>query len=330
MSFSRVFTGLIAGVALSPVAFPLAASAASIDINTMANGFGVIALNSFTSTSINHIEGPVYAGGNASGTNSMTFNDKNLSDVAVGDVTGALVVGGDYNGDLNSGGFGSIVVGGTVNGDTSNLTVPLTTGATIDTAGVSAAFNATATALSGMGDSTGASFDGDQNAQYNFVSGAADANGLAVLNLDETEAGAFFTGSNDLKFDIDGSVSTFIINVAGSAFDITKSFNNNAGVENIMFNFFEATTLSLNSTWNTSLMATNATLTTNVDVRGTFIVEDFVATNFEVRPFQSNSVFTGTLPAGEIAPVPLPAALPLALSGVIALGALRRSRRKAA
>lgn len=316
-------------------AAPLASNAASIDINEMANGFGVIALNTFSSTAIDHIESPVYAGGDATLATSTSFNIRGLDEVSVGDVEGAVVVGGDIVGSLNAGGSGDFVVGGTVTGSTANIPASqtITTGATIDTAGVTAAFEASAAALASTTETTGASFDGDQNAQYNFVSGTGNADGLAVIDMSATEAASFFTGQNDMTFDIAAGVSTLVVNVEGDNYDISKGFNNNAGITEVMFNFFEATVLSLNSTWNTSIMATDATLTTNTDVRGTFIVEDFVATNFEVRPFaNSDELFTGTLPTGTLAPtttVPVPAALPLAATGLALLGFVGR-RRKAA
>ncbi|WP_172326849.1 collagen-binding domain-containing protein [Mangrovicoccus sp. HB161399] len=307
---------------------PAIASAASLDALGLLQSFNVIALDDADMSAVNHVEGTVYVGGDLT---SGTFiaNQDNLPEAAAGSVTGGLIVGGDLNAHVNSGGNGAIQVGGSLNGSSD---VPVNTGVTgIPVSEMADTFTSLAAGLSQLSGTDGAAFDTTMN--FKSFSSGAGTDGIAVLNLGYDDALAMFTGAGQISFDIDASVTAFIINVAGADFgsdwSTTVWAQVNSNVSNVLFNFYEADTLTFGSTWNASVLAPGALLASAPGgMNGTVVAEDLVLKG-EIRTYGDSYVYAGTLPEPAAAAVPLPAALPLSLAGLCALGLVARRRRSA-
>ncbi|MBE3638083.1 collagen-binding domain-containing protein [Mangrovicoccus algicola] len=323
------FKTCLIGTAFAVLA-PLGASAASLDAEALMKSLNVIALGDADTSSVNHVEGPVYVGGNlTSGT--FNANTDGLAEATVGGVTGAVIVGGDVNTHLNSGTNGAIQIGGSLNGTSD---VSYNSGVSgIPVADMVDTFTSLAAGLSTLGDTSGVTYNTAMNFK-SFTSGSGNSEGIAILNLSYADALSMFTGAGQISFNIDASVTSFIINVAGTDFASDWStqvgMQVNSNVSNVLFNFYEAEGVTFTSTWNASVLAPDALVTTAPGGTNGTIVAGELMLKGEVRPYGDTTVWTGTLPAAApTTPVPLPAALPLALAGLGALGLVARRRRAA-
>ena len=163
-----------------------------------------------------------------------------------------------------------------------------------------------------MASTGGTANTSDQN-NINFQSVANSAN-VAVFNIDGSvlQTGTF-NGVN-----ADPGVTT-IINVAGT--DVTIGVNANQTQSSVIFNCYEATSLTINSTFNYSVLAPFA----DVMLRGGGLNGTLVSFNLqqdaEVRP----PLYDGIIPPTTV--VPVPAAAYLLLTGIAALGGMAARRR---
>lgn len=169
---------------------------------------------------------------------------------------------------------------------------------------------------------TGTAFDTSDVNDKKIV-GAPDATGLSVHSASLSDL-----GRGGYSFDLNGA-STVIINVAGT----TGSFGMNALggtfalAENVIWNFYEATAITLNTAIIGSVLAPFADMSGfGGSTEGSVIAKSIALTNGELH----SRTFTGTLPTAGTSlttPIPLPAGLPLLAAG---LGGLTLLRRRAA
>ncbi|SEA77728.1 collagen-binding domain-containing protein [Rubrimonas cliftonensis] len=330
-----------------------AAGAASLDALSLLKSINNIVLNDLQAGT--ETEGTVYVGGNYSG--AAPVNSDNLGDATVGGVTGALIVGGsnggapnvnngatviagDNNGQINANGAtgdnavtvggdnngfvqtaqpGAISVGGANNGTLNAQgagSVATNTGVTpsVPVAEMIALFQSLSLDLSLLADTAGAfASTSDQN-QLRVTSGSET---IAIVNTTSAlVSNGTFLGVNDF------AGQTTIVNIAGK--NITVGANGNNNEPNLLFNFFEAETVTFNRSFNASFLAPFANVTLNGGgVNGTFVSFNMTQ-NAEIRPYNDANLFGGDLPA----PVPLPAAAWMLLAGLGGLFAA--SRRKTA
>lgn len=318
------------------ISFGSAASAATVDPVAMLKSFSVIALGNHTLSS--DTPSPLYVGGDfkTNGNHSINVNN-NLPDGVVGDATGALIVGGSVLAGSAANVKGNVALAGDQgvtqpnppqlryflgNGSEFNL---LNNGTTVSdnidvpASDVAAAFQALAASWASLDGTGGESFGGDSNNPLLKV-GAAGADGFAVINLDAADAAYLFGGNTQIQFT--GSPVTTIINVAGTSFNNAgKNLNDFAGASNVIFNFYEATDIAINSTFGASIFAPFADIAANSGGANAFMVGYNIDQRYEIR-----SPFTGNVPGlpDDPSPVPLPAAGWLLIAGLGGLAALGR------
>ena len=151
----------------------------------------------------------------------------------------------------------------------------------------------------------------------------ANSSGVAVFNLDNTTSASVFS-AGEFSFAANGA-STIIINSSVSSAVIGANFLGGQAQSlgsSILWNFYNATSLTINNQFGGSILATHASLTNNQNIEGGVFVNSLTQ-NGELH-LQS---FTGNLSA--VAPVPEPEEYLLMVAGlivVVGVAALRRRR----
>lgn len=298
------------------------ASAVSIDLGA-AGGYNIFVKEDLSLKGMNST-GKIAAGGNASIDYAEIGTDWRGENV--------LVVGGNLNvqGWASNTVKGSAYVGGTTSsnipGYASNGIVPQNP---ID---FNAAFNQVSqlsTTLAGLGNTgsiqnqygglklLGSSQDGLYVANYNIFNGAW---GVDLGSLQSSDIIIFNIGGTNI--DISGKGANFFTS------------NNNFPLNNILFNFYEAESISIkNGDYFGSFLAPNADISFgSATLKGQAIANSWAGEQGGVS-FNSNILFPGYnyneggLPGGNIeVPVPEAGAWLLALMGLLSLYVLRRRR----
>ena len=270
-------------------------------------------------------------GGNIAG--NVTMNDG--GDAFVGSVSGSLQnnangngsssVIGNISGSVNTNG-GNTTYGGSLTGSAN-----ANGGGTLSNQPVTAPFNPgteASNAMTVLSDFSNQLSGLDANSGYTINSGKVTFNavgndsGLAIFNI--TDAKSFFDGAFEFDFSMTNTQS-ILFNVFGgdnTVFDIKANFLASAATiygSMFLWNFVDATVLNLASQFGGSILALNADVTNNNNIEGTLVAKSLTQYG-EIHSQPSNFV-----PPTE---VPVPAALPLLLSGLIGFFAMRRNRKK--
>lgn len=287
-----------------------AANATPISAADLLAGFTNIVLGDLT-TNV-ETEGPLFVGGSYGGSGA-TVNSDGLPNADLGGgITGTLVVGGNVNATNVNLQSGNAQIGGAVNGNVNNngSGTVFTGVAGIPIAGVASAMQGLSGELAANNTNTpgGTANTADQN-NINFVSGSGDADLIQYFNIDGSvlQTGTFtgITAPADV---------TTIINVGGT--DITVGVNANQALDDVLFNFYEATNLTISSTFNYSVLAPFADVTLNGGGIFGNLVSNNLQQNAEVRPYNSGTNFNGTLPQDDPLAISAPATLGLMMTGL--------------
>ncbi|UIN23359.1 choice-of-anchor A family protein [Herbaspirillum frisingense] len=308
--------------------------------------FNLVVLGSATSNS--HVDGRAWIGGSLTGGDYV----QHVGDTPASSYAGLTVMGTATNVHVN--GLGSAIGGSLVNStvntgssyiggsvSNSNLNGPayVVGGSTstnfngghlsapsslmqtnFDAAG-STNFGSTLGALSNTLKSAVANSTVSLSGNKATFNAVADAKGVAVFNLDNTTSASVFS-AGEFSFAANGA-STIIINSSVSSAVIGANFLGGQAQslgKSIVWNFYNASSLTINNQFGGSILATHASLTNNQNIEGGVFVNSLTQ-NGELH-LQS---FTGNLAA--VAPVPEPEQYLMMLSGlaiVIGVAALRR------
>jgi choice-of-anchor A domain-containing protein len=289
---------------------PSAADAAAILNSDLLTQFNAI-VGDFKTTS--ETEGAVIIGGKLSG-NSATLDAHSIhpggtasgfADVNVYGTTS----GGPYNVNglqvrVGTPQGSAVFSGGTT---TYNATFP----ATYDS--ISGQLKTLSTDLAKLSSTAGSSLT-------NSVFIAAPVGGVAVLDI----TGAQLSSLNNPSFQLNGA-QLFIINVDASTYTAGNGINfNNSNIgSNILWNFYDATSLSFNVQFGGTILAPNASVTNNSPIDGTLFASSYSG-NGELHYVPlSDASYLDTVGA-----VPEPSTWAMFIVGFAAVGALAYRRRQ--
>jgi choice-of-anchor A domain-containing protein len=315
-------------------------------LGTNSGGYNAYVLGdigSSTAAYTSDSQGAIAAGGNvyltsfAGDTNGLNGG---LALVTGGNVT---ISNGSINGGVDAGGNVSITsaaVNGTVQAQ-GTVTVTNASRPTTVT-GSSAATPINFTALAA--DSKSEAISIASLAQQAQASGTAGTvSGTNNLTLTGTSAGVNYfnltaaqmaqLSSGSLTIDNTVAGATDIISVTGASVTVGApgnfgfSYQGTATASNTLFDFSQATSLTIANAFDASVLAPTATVNfTNGNLTGILVAGNLASTQFQDGEFHAGS-FTGTLPSASPAPAPQFGSSPLVgllLVAALALGLYRR------
>jgi choice-of-anchor A domain-containing protein len=160
------------------------------------------------------------------------------------------------------------------------------------------------------------------NNRATFIS-APNASGLAVFNLTAAQLGQF----SEIALNVNGA-DTVVINVSGENIALAKNFlGGTTGLgERVIWNFYEAKTISVSTAWGGSVLAPLAAATTSNYIEGSAVFASLVQNGeFHLGTYKGSYYPPLVPPGGDTSPggpdgnkVPEPAAW-LILLGALAL-----------
>jgi choice-of-anchor A domain-containing protein len=277
-------TGVAATVfaVLSPLLGLLTPLASAQNLQALKD-YSVITSGDFSTTS--DVEGRTMVGGNLTGSNSANFGIKLQNEVPSSDLT-LRVAGNIGSGNSLNVNAGSIELGGTSSRSVNyNGGGHLVLNPGVSYADTFAALNDASHLLSGATANSTAGIPSGQPGPLNF-NATPNSAGLAIFNV----AGALvFNNSSVQQLQINASTATdIVINVSGTVINWTSGnlvglFTQNYWRSNIIWNFYQATTINFGS-YNMmgQVLAPNADVTTNGNIDGSIYAKS-LTTGSEVH-----------------------------------------------
>lgn len=304
------------------VSLATAGSAATLDASQLLNQFNLIVKGDVTNAT-SSVEGRVLIGGDMQSGNLETHRNLSSGGGVPESDYDAVVIEGNVGGLLRVGNSGDASVG-SVSGSTDMQGGTLTTGSPVNAPeNFGAVLDDLSRDLSELIE-TGSEYMVGQRLTF-----AANADDMTVFDVDWTQ---LYSNSgynvSDIGFDFSGnSDGIIVINVAGATGGFTNSNAPDAYGQQVLWNFHEATNISFNSGFVGSILASDA----DVRVGGGAIEGTLFANNVVLNAQIHRQNFVG-LPqqAAPVSPVPLPAGLPMLLTAVGGIAALRRLRNRRA
>jgi choice-of-anchor A domain-containing protein len=341
---------LFASLSASPAAQAEEISSLSQLLGTNNGGYNAYVLgdigsssNAYTSDS----QGAIAAGGNVY-LSSFSANTNNLNGglalVSGGNVT---ITNASVNGGLDAGGSVSITsasVSGTVQARGTVSVTNASKPSTVSGPGAAAPIDFNALAADSKSEAISIASLAQQ-AQANGTAGSVKgtnnlvltgtSSGVNYFNLTAAQMAQLASGSLTIDNTVAGA--TDIISVSGSNVTVGAPGNfgfsyNGISSDKVLFDFSQATNLTIANAFDASVLAPNATVNfTNGNLTGILVAGNLASTPFQNGEFHAGS-FSGTLPGAAPAPGPEFGTSPLVgliLVAALALG-LRQRRRQAA
>jgi len=321
------------------------ANAASLSVEEILFQYNAVTSGDLYSSQ--EVEGRVFVNGDLSGSTIQTGfvqplpagTDANvvvLGDSTIGTITGQIgkiYINGDAktNFERQGGGPLEVFVGGTHEG-LDNFGIVTDDLGDLSSLAPEIDFGDVANYSTYLSTLTGSAVTGNAfNVLNNAVQSEGsdwDASKVTVYNVSFDDIDNYGSFTTDL---VPGSDETIIINVSGTSGTFAMNPNPNYAVAaNIIWNFYEATSVEIATKAIGSILAPNATLSSFAgSTEGSVIANDINLNNGELHL----QAFVGDLPT-EVTdpapnPVPLPAGLPLTIGAFGLLGGLRVLRKNA-
>jgi choice-of-anchor A domain-containing protein len=254
-------------------------------------------------------------GGNITVSGSITniLNNQNGGDI---------IVGGDIVYAYNNEGGGTATVAGYHNGGVSSPVSLPAVSLGINVQDIRTRFEILSTELSTLSTNgiieAGNLLTPDSSGGTTVTppSGTETPSEILVFNVDGT-----FFNSDAPTFS--NSEITTVVNVAGANFTITD-FDFDDEFENVVFNFYEAVTLDIDSTFGASILAPFADTENTSEIKGSLVTNNYINSGIVSPP-----VFEGDLTPWEPEPpvtVPVPASAWLFFSALLGMAIFRRGQ----
>jgi choice-of-anchor A domain-containing protein len=254
-------------------------------------------------------------GGNITVSGSITniLNNQNGGDI---------IVGGDIVYAYNNEGGGTATVAGYHNGGVSSPVSLPEVSLGINVQDIRTRFEILSTELSTLSTNgiieAGNLLTPDSSGGTTVTppSGTETPSEILVFNVDGT-----FFNSDAPTFS--NSEITTVVNVAGANFTITD-FDFDDEFENVVFNFYEAVTLDIDSTFGASILAPFADTENTSEIKGSLVTNNYINSGIVSPP-----VFEGDLTPWEPEPpvtVPVPASAWLFFSALLGMAIFRRGQ----
>ncbi|KKC26538.1 choice-of-anchor A family protein [Sphingomonas sp. SRS2] len=306
--------------------------------------WNVVSFNNFTTS--NHVGGRALVGGNLTinngvmamnglGSGNSTYGTAAIAVVGNaamnGNVNGAGVqVGGNLTGSFNNNGGGAVQVGGTAqnqpnfqNQITAGMGANFTNTLLSQANDIKASLTSLSANLAALSNTSDVVVGGDSNNQLITVTGT----GLKVLNWSE----AMFEGTSNQQLQVSiPSGATLVVNVAGTDIDFNRNFNTYANMSNVLFNFYQATTVDIMKQFSGSILGVNAAVTGGYagNIDGTVVGNSVTqGANGEIHnvPFQGDLSSVG---GSVVSTAPEPSTWAMLILGFGLVGLLMRRREK--
>jgi choice-of-anchor A domain-containing protein len=256
--------------------------------------WNLVVLGDLTSSS--EVEGRTFVGGNLNG-NSSNYQIQPIAAsstgtpglTVVGDVNGGAknlnngsgaVVGGNVNSGLNlNGAAQTVLVGGTISNTNVNqntVTAGLASSNPAFAQNLTQQKSLIETSMTGLSASMGTQTSNSQlsiNGNTGTFNAQPDSSGVAVFNISAADLDKI----GEIKFNLNGA-DTAIVNVTGSSITLNDNFlggTQNLG-EHVIWNFPDATSLSLTTAWGGSVLAPKAAATTGNYIQGSAVFGSLV------------------------------------------------------
>jgi len=253
-------------------------------------------------------------GGNITVSGSITniLNNQNGGDI---------IVGGDIVYAYNNEGGGTATVAGYHNGGVSSPVSLPEVSLGINVQDIRTRFEILSTELSTLSTNgvieAGNLLTPDNESGTTLTPpGEAAPNEILVFNVDAS----FFDGDAPT---FSNSEITTVVNVAGANFTI-KDFDFADEFENVVFNFYEAVILNIDSTFGASILAPFADTENTSEIKGSLVTNNYINSGIVSPP-----VFVGDLTPWEPEPpvtVPVPASAWLFFSALVGMAIFRRGQ----